>query len=698
MAEALNLNTQTELESEITDESVLRYIDALKKSALKHYDLSLDRKTRNEQTVVHRGMAKKQASLLCHYPEQRVTALNLLARIALDEGFYSLAQYYLKDALKLDADDAGCWYSLGHTYLALKDASNALDCFTRSIDISPSETRSMVAIAYTLAQMGRVVDAFQMYRQLIKIHPNDRPVQEKLFEVVSNIRADYYQPDLEKEVTDWLDIGEVNHQALAPLAMSLLKHKYRIDDDDAVIDIQDLANDPLLLKALGKMYFTDNSIEQFTRQLRKQVLMNCVAVEYRDKPLLNLAGQLAVHAEHNEHIYLYDDDEKSIVDALRKLISESVARTPKLARDIAHLITLYSMYEPIAPLLKTCTTHSLSELLMPDYARDVFHYAVVEYRNEMKIARHIRELGEIHNPTSIKVKQQYEENPYPRWLHLNYNTPTNYGRALENELQGFRAPEFFNMGTIKVLIAGAGTGKHALHVARYFRNVEVLAIDLSKQALAYAQRQATRYGIRNIRFLCADILQLQALDEKFHVIECSGVLHHMKSPEDGLKTLKTLLKPQGLIKLGLYSYQARTVVRQIRRMIAEFDLPCNLSGIRTVRQSILEGKMPYDFSGILSSPDFYSSSGCRDLLFHVQESQYEPKELQQWMATEDLNFLGFILSSATRAGYRNLYPEDTRMTNLDNWQIYEQQHPAAFATMFQFYVQTKEADKTGLNP
>jgi hypothetical protein len=161
----------------------------------------------------------------------------------------------------------------------------------------------------------------------------------------------------------------------------------------------------------------------------------------------------------------------------------------------------------------------------------------------------------------------------------------------------------------------------------------------------------------------------------------------MTEPEKGLELLRSKLEDRGLLKLGLYSYQARKIVRQMRDLIQQYELPPTAEGIRTMRQAILTGKMPYDFGGILSSEDFYSLSGCRDLLFHVQEIQYEPKELQTFIAKEKLKFLGFVVPEGVRAQYLEQFPDDSRLINLENWQIYETQNPATFAGMFQFYVQ-----------
>lgn len=656
--------------------------------ALFHYEKSINARTLNEQTVTHRGAAKDYANRLLKDKAREVTALNLLARIALDEGFYNASAQYLKDALTLNSEDAGCWYSMGHLGLATKDYDSALECFSRSLAIAPNQTRAETSLAYTLARKGQVVEAFQAYRKLFRTNPLDNHVQAKLFEILKNIQADYYQPDLEIDVIRWLKVKNMDLQALAPLVMSLLIHKYSLNDANAVIDLQDLAKDQMLNLALGKLYFINDEIEKFITLLRKHVLLNCIDGSYKDQHLLKLAGRLALHSEHNEQVYQYDADEKTLVNKLASLLTEVLQSPTNKTHDSAPLFTLYAMYEPLitVPGIDRLSNQNLTD--WPAHAKRLIQHVVVNAKAEVQLMATIEKLGPISDSISVGVKQQYEENPYPRWLHLSYNTPTNYGRALETELIGFRAPEFFNMGSVKFLIAGAGTGQHALKVARYFRNAEVLAIDLSSRSLAYAKRMAVQHQISNIRFLNCDILELDQLDEQFHVIECSGVLHHMKNPDQGLAALKARLAPKGLIKLGLYSYQAREVVRQMRDLITRYDLPPTAEGIRTLRQAILEGKMPYDFSGLKSSQDFYSLSGCRDLLFHVHEFQYEPLELKAMIERQQLEFLGFVVPESVRADYGQRFPDDPRMVDLSHWQAFEQEHPALFAGMFQFYLQS----------
>jgi hypothetical protein len=89
------------------------------------------------------------------------------------------------------------------------------------------------------------------------------------------------------------------------------------------------------------------------------------------------------------------------------------------------------------------------------------------------------------------------------------------------------------------------------------------------------------------------------------------------------------------------------------------------------------------------SPDFASTSACRDLLFHAHERQLDLVEIQLFLADENLAFLGFELEARMLAKYRARFPNDAAMTNLGNWHLFEQENPATFGGMYQFWIQKR---------
>jgi hypothetical protein len=87
--------------------------------------------------------------------------------------------------------------------------------------------------------------------------------------------------------------------------------------------------------------------------------------------------------------------------------------------------------------------------------------------------------------------------------------------------------------------------------------------------------------------------------------------------------------------------------------------------------------------------DFFSLSGCRDLLFHVQEHRMTLPQIAAFIADAGLVFLGFDAENALLAQYAARFPADTAKTDLASWHRFETENPGSFASMYQFWVQKR---------
>ena len=85
--------------------------------------------------------------------------------------------------------------------------------------------------------------------------------------------------------------------------------------------------------------------------------------------------------------------------------------------------------------------------------------------------------------------------------------------------------------------------------------------------------------------------------------------------------------------------------------------------------------------------DFFSTSACRDLLFHVQEHCFSLDEISAFLSEELLGFIGFDLDLLVLQSYRQRFPDDPAATDLTRWQIFESENPDTFVAMYQFWVQ-----------
>ena len=85
-------------------------------------------------------------------------------------------------------------------------------------------------------------------------------------------------------------------------------------------------------------------------------------------------------------------------------------------------------------------------------------------------------------------------------------------------------------------------------------------------------------------------------------------------------------------------------------------------------------------------PDFYSTSGCRDLLFHVMEHRFTIPRIKAFLVEQKLSFLGFNADPEIAEQFQTRFPGDAALTDLDKWQTFEADNPLAFRRMYVFMV------------
>jgi 2-polyprenyl-3-methyl-5-hydroxy-6-metoxy-1,4-benzoquinol methylase len=316
-----------------------------------------------------------------------------------------------------------------------------------------------------------------------------------------------------------------------------------------------------------------------------------------------------------------------------------------------------------------------------------------EVKQEEALRASIPELTSIKDKTSLAVRQQYEENPYPRWVRAS---PVGQTTTIEAHLRQ-KLPWVGNISAaerLSILIAGCGTGQHSIETARRFKSAQVLAIDLSLASLAYAERKTRELGLKNIEYAQADILQLQMINRTFDVIEASGVLHHLSDPMAGWRVLLAMLRPGGFMRVGLYSKLARKDLATARDFIAQRGYGSTASEIRRCRQELANARGRLT-AKVCEWADFFSMSSCRDLLFHVQEHRMTLLEIHSFLRSSESEFLGFDLPEGILHSFRQRFADDADFTDLRQWHVFETESPSIFANMYQFWIRKPVQAQTG---
>jgi 2-polyprenyl-3-methyl-5-hydroxy-6-metoxy-1,4-benzoquinol methylase len=269
----------------------------------------------------------------------------------------------------------------------------------------------------------------------------------------------------------------------------------------------------------------------------------------------------------------------------------------------------------------------------------------------------LQKLTPIDDEISRLVSRQYEDNPYPRWIRspsIGGAVPFKAFLADELGLESSRLAR--RDDNIDVLIAGCGTGQQSIQTAQRFPAARILAVDLSTASLAYAKRKARELGMVNIEYAQADILGLESIGKTFDFIQCVGVLHHLEDPLAGWRVLRSILRPGGVMHIGLYSELARRDIAAAQDLIVARGYEATTEGIRQFRLDLQLADQWRPFRSLTALEDFYDTSGCRDLLFHAKERRFTLRQIKESLAELELDFLKFNVDSGVRQRYSLQYP------------------------------------------
>ncbi len=439
-----------------------------------------------------------------------------------------------------------------------------------------------------------------------------------------------------------------------------------------------LANDLFLRCAMEATTLPSAQLEALLGYARAELLR--LAGEWSedsseiDDDMVAFACALARQCFINEYVYVQSESESGLASALRDRLLQDLASgaaiTPLTLAVVAAYFPLHAM--PMA-----------EALLRQDWPATVAGLLQVQLREpleEMGERTAIATLAPIKNSVSLQVMQQYEENPYPRWT-IN---PLNAFAA--DQAQGRTIAPAERQAGLDILIAGCGTGLHAVQIAQVYPNARLLAVDVSLASLAYARRKTRELGLRNIEYAQADILELGSIDRAFDSIELIGVLHHLAEPTAGWRVLVSLLRPGGRMRIGLYSNLARRVIAEARAHIADRGYRATAGDIRRCRQDII--REAERWKTLIDANDFYSMSGCRDLLFNVMEHRFTIPEIAAFLNDNDLSFLGFepFDDPTVIEKFHKQFPDAADEANLDLWHRFEVDHPETFRGMYVFMV------------
>lgn len=452
------------------------------------------------------------------------------------------------------------------------------------------------------------------------------------------------------------------------------------DRDRLEIAVNALSADRLLITLMASVYIPNRSLESLFTALRRALLANIDEID-AGAGLNRFGAALASQAFLTDYAWSVSAGEEAVVNRLATRLEQAADLAPLTPRHEL-LVALVGAYRPLNRLPQAT---ALANAAWSTSLTELVRIQLREPLEEQALRRQLPELTPVSDPVSIDVRNQYEENPFPRWHHAGLApAPMSLPDLLRTlggvvpDDPGFAAPD--------VLIAGCGTGQQSVTAASNYRDSRVLAIDLSLSSLAYAARRTRELGIDNIEYVHGDFTELARTDRKFHAIECTGVLVCVDDPLEAWRTLTDRLHRNGLMYIALYSELARRAVVMAREQIRREGYTPSVADMRRYRQYILDLPADHPLASLRVANDMYNISELRDYLFHVQEHRFTIPQIGTMLDRLGLRFLGFNIDHGK---FSQRFPDEGDAVSLARWHAFEQENPDTFIGMYQFFVQKR---------
>ena len=564
-----------------------------------------------------------------------------------------------------------------------RDAESMLE---RAVNARPRVAACHQALGKIRLQLNRPGEALFSFECCVLLEPGERAHRMALVRLYQTRVFTSYSEISALAMLTCLADESLTHSSMERAWLSLL----RVDPAAApIIDLFDGAGSyeefrtgvsaalletvqahVLFRAGLRRLVVADVAIERGLTFLRRWLAAQERQTLSRFLPLL---CELARYCFVTEYVF----DVHENVSALRRDLSTPVA------------VALLACYETLNDLydLDGQEVARVAGLSAEPCYTELIRTWLEEPLEERVIRTQLPTLSPISDETSRAVRAQYEESPYPRW--------TTVGGALSHA-EGMS--RLRGQGK-RILSAGCGTGREAVELALNFPAAVIDAVDLSRASLAHGLRKARAAGLSNVSFAQADLLALGGHAERYDFISAVGVLHHLREPLEGLDVLVSLLRPGGVLRVALYSRIAREPVARARAFIASAGLAATPAGIRAFRAAIIAG--PADDperAWLTRSPDFYSLSQCRDLVFHVHEHRFSLPEIAALLRARGLSvFQVAVMNPLHLATYRLRFPDDPAATRLENWDELERENATLFSGMYDLWLH-RTVDQPAVDP
>ncbi len=562
--------------------------------------------------------------------------------------------------------------------------------FMKARQQAPQDHELQSKLARSLFREGDNAGAAVLYIDLVARFPTNRKYISALVDIYRRFDHNEYSELAHKVILTCLTTDNVKYRYLGPAWASLfllnpsLKDLRRLgsdgDTDISLTEIKDQLADELTCVGLGNLPVLNVEAEKVLTSIRRYLLTHYQEAGSWPKEALKFISALAIQGWYNDFVFYETDEEIELLEKLEAKLRALVAQKGEGTLEHGCLFALYACYRPLYSVKVSGEKLPLPKNVLYDI-KALIKAQVQNPERETELIETIPSFTEITDDTSRAVREMYEQRPYPRWKSTSIEQMP---PGVSERSKG-----------MSVLVAGCGTGQEPSLFANSMPHAKVTAIDLSFASIGYGKRMAEEIGyLSKIDFMQGDLMEVAKIGRSYDYIVSSGVLHHLKDPEKGLKAILGTLKPGGRITIQLYSQIARdNALNPASDYIREKGFTSSSRDIRRFRHEVINLPLEHPARRCIRASDFFMLSECNDLLFHVQEHRFSFPKIRELAENNDLQLIQVNFSPLHMKKWQEMFP-GTPPLDYDKLHEFEQAYPDTFLEMYKVYFKRKNDPST----
>ena len=346
--------------------------------------------------------------------------------IALQElGEHKKAIIYYEKAIQSQPNYTDAHYNLGRILQELGEHRKAIVCYEKTIHLKTDYAKAYNNLGIALQELGEHRKAINVYKKAISNVPNSIIVNG-LSDLLKSIKLGNIT---ETNSNDFKDIvlflyrkNNINHDDIFHISKLLLffgenenQIAKAVNSNSSLLKnkvIKNLLKEELFLLMLQKSLIADKFLEKLLTKLRNEIIFSLIDSnvniwEESFDFILSLSEQCFL----NEYVYVQSKKEISYVNQLNnKIINNKDINEVEIAI-LGCYIPLYSSKKIINKLINYKSKNILFN--------DLIAIHIKEPLDEIELKNSIKSFNKIIDSVSKKVREQYEEYPYPRWRYTN---------------------------------------------------------------------------------------------------------------------------------------------------------------------------------------------------------------------------------------------------------------------------------------